>query len=525
MLRFAAAESAMRSTVPWAICILAVLVASSQQIFSGGQTTDNFTESQSDVRRAGPSKRSEDSVHVERVENGLIPAVILKGQPTPKMRLGERMAHYKIHGVSMAFFDHGRVRWTRAYGFADVAGKKQVTRDTLFQAGSVSKPIAALAALRLVQDGRLSLDEDVNIKLRSWKVPDNEFTAEQKVTLRRILSHSAGLTVHGFPGYESGEQKPSIVQILNGEKPANSAPVRVDAVPGTSWRYSGGGYVVMQLLLTEITQTAFPHMLHDLVLQPAGMTHSTYEQPLPENLSGFAATPYLTNGEPVQGGWHSYPEMAAAGLWTTPSDLARLAIEVQKEYAGTSSKILSQETMRQMLTHQKGDWGLGFDLGPPGGAQRFGHSGDDAGFQCELVAYIGSSQGVAIMTNSDNGYRLTAEVIRAISNEYGWPDYKPKERGLAKIDPSLLGLYVGTYERPDIGNQVVSVKNNRLYLQEKPLGPEPEELFPDSDTEFFILSNDVTFSFQKDGRGLVSKLVTHIGGEAREANRIFPVQQ
>jgi CubicO group peptidase (beta-lactamase class C family) len=193
------------------------------------------------------------AARISRIESGLLPAVIIKGQPPAPMKMADRMTHYKVPGVSVAFFDKGQIIWTKTYGLADVGSKKPVTPDTLFQAASISKPVAALAALRLVQDGKLSLDEDVNIKLRTWRVPDSEFTVKEKVTVRRILSHSAGLTVHGFAGYATDESVPTPVQILNGEKPANSDPIRVDVVPGTLWRYSGGGFVVLQTLMSDIT--------------------------------------------------------------------------------------------------------------------------------------------------------------------------------------------------------------------------------------------------------------------------------
>src|SRR5437868_3860885 len=310
-------------------------------------------------KAANAPDSAEQEARIARIENGLLPAVVIKGQPAPTMTVADRMKHYHVPGVSVAFFEQGQIAWTRTYGFADVAAKAPVTPETLFQAASISKPVSALAMLRLVQEGKLNLDEDVNAKLRAWKVPENEFTKEQKVTLRRIVSHSAGLTVHGFPGYASDAAVPTTIQILNGEKPANTDPIRVDSVPGTIWRYSGGGFVIMQLLLTEITGKTFPQLMRDLVLQPAGMTHSTYEQPLPRNLASSGATAYRNSDEPVTGGAHTYPEMAPAGLWTTPSDLAHAAIEVQNEYAGKSTKILLQGLMRQMLTRQKDDWGLG----------------------------------------------------------------------------------------------------------------------------------------------------------------------
>lgn len=460
------------------------------------------------------------SARISHIENHLLPAVVIKGRPAAAMTVAGQMARYKVSGVSVAYFDHGQILWTRTYGFADVAGKKPVTPETLFQAASISKPVAALAMLRLVQDGKLSLDEDVNVKLQAWKVPENEFTKEQKVTLRRIVTHSAGLTVHGFPGYASDEAVPTTVQILNGEKPANTDPIRVDVVPGTIWRYSGGGYVIMQLLMTEVAEKPFPRIMHDLVLGPAGMSHSTYEQPLPKNMTASASTPYRGDGEAVKGGPHTYPEMAPAGLWTTPSDLTRLAIEVQNEYAGRSAKILSQEMMRQMLTRQKGDWGLGFGLGNEGAKLHFGHGGANEGYRCDLQAYAETGQGVAIMTNSDSGDLLASEYLRAVAKEYNWPDFQPIERTVAKVDPAVFDAYAGSYEIPNMGGITVSTKDGRLYIQAGPLGSEPQELLPESDSKFFMLSRDVTFEFQKDEKGAVSKLIIHAGPQSLEARKL-----
>src|SRR5580704_1784569 len=392
VIRFAPMRSHMRSTTTKTLILLTAVFAflgaadSISSLLSPKLSASNLSSAQA----ADPAL----AARISRIESGLLPAVIIKGQLPKPMTIADRMAFHKVPGVSVAFFDHGQVLWTRAYGFADVASKKPVSPNTLFQAASISKPVAALAALRLVQDGKLTLDEDVDVKLRTWKVPDNEFTVKEKVTVRRILSHSSGLTVHGFAGYASDEPVPTVVQILNGEKPANSDPIRVDIVPGTLWRYSGGGYVVLQTLLSDVTGKPFPQIMSELVLRPAGMTHSTYEQPLPKNRAQEAATPYRSNGDPVKDGWHTYPEMAPAGLWTTPSDLARMAIEVQSEYTGKSSKILSQGMARQMLTRQMGTWGLGFGLESPGGKHTFGHGGANEGFRCNLETYTNSGQGL-----------------------------------------------------------------------------------------------------------------------------------
>ena len=464
---------------------------------------------------------SDASARISRIENGLLPAVVIKGAPAKPMTISERMAFHKVPAVSIAFFDHGQIVWTKTYGYADVAAKTPVTPDTLFQAASISKPVTALAALRLVQDGKLSLDEDVNVKLKTWKVPENAFTQTEKVTIRRILSHSAGLTVHGFPGYASDEIVPTVVQILNGEKPANTEPIRVDVIPGTLWRYSGGGYVVLQTLMSDVTGEPFPQIMRELVLQPAGMTHSTYEQPLPKDRAAEVATPYRANGEPVKGGPHTYPEMAPAGLWTTPSDLAKMAIEVQKEYAGQSAKILNQSMAKQMLTHQIGAWGLGFALETPGRTPHFGHGGANEGYRCDVEAYTDSGQGVAIMTNSDSGGELYSEILRGIAKEYGWPDFHPAEHTLIKINPASFEPYVGTYEVAGTGKLTVTLKSNSLYLQADPLGPEPQELFPDTPNSFFVMSGDITFTFDRlAATGPVYQLTIHAGPQTLEAKKL-----
>src|SRR6266404_2008249 len=240
---------------------------------------------------------------ISRIEFGLLPAAIIQGQSLPRMRLTDRMKHYDVPGVSIAVFDNGQILWARGYGLADISAKKPVRPETLFQAASISKSVTAFAALQLVRQGKLNLDEDVNRKLVSWKVPENEFTRNEKVTLRRLLSHTAGLNVASVGGYLAGEPLPTTVQILDGQKPANNEPVRVGRTPGKEFRYSGGGYVAVQLLLTDVTHKSFPELMDDLVFEPLGMTHSTFEVPLRKSLWPEAAKPYASNGTPAEGGW------------------------------------------------------------------------------------------------------------------------------------------------------------------------------------------------------------------------------
>jgi CubicO group peptidase (beta-lactamase class C family) len=471
---------------------------------------------------SGGAAATENDARIARIESGLLPPIAIKGQALTTYNVTERMQHYKVPGISVAFFENGRVVWTRGYGYADVEKKTPITADTLFQAASISKPVASLAALHLVEEGKLSLDADVNTELKTWKVPDNDFTKTEKVTLRRLLTHSAGLTVHGFPGYASDEKVPSVVQVLDGEKPpANTAAVRVDTEPGKTWRYSGGGFTVAQLMMTDATNASFPQLMHDLVLQPAGMTHSTYEQPLPESRRADASTPYRGNGEPVKGGPHTYPEMAAAGLWTTPSDLGRMAMEVEKEYLGRSSKILTPTMAKEYLSVQKANWGLGVSVEGAGPALHFSHGGANEGYRCFFVDFPERHQGVAIMTNSDSGNEISMPIVRAVAKEYGWPDYQVTEKAVASIAPAILASYAGDYSEQNIGKINVSVKDGHLYLKADPLGPEPEEILPESAAEFFMLSQPLKIRFVASKPGKPAEaFVIEAGPQSFTAKRV-----
>ena len=218
---------------------------------------------------------------IRHVETGLVSIPMGEGQAPLQFNLQPLMEALKVPGLSVAVIDDFKLAWAKAYGVTEAGPSKPVTSTTLFQAGSISKPVAATCALYLVEHGKLSLDENVNQELKTWTVPENEFTATQKVTLRRLLSHSAGLTVHGFPGYATDQPIPTLVQIFNGEKPANTAPIRVDLVPGSKFRYSGGGVTIEQQLIMDVTGKPFPQFMHDTVLGPIGMSESTYQQPLP----------------------------------------------------------------------------------------------------------------------------------------------------------------------------------------------------------------------------------------------------
>ena len=457
---------------------------------------------------------------ISRVENGLLPGTIIKGQDA-SMKLAERMAFHKVPGVSIAVINEGKLEWAKGYGVLETKGSNAVTTETLFQAASISKPVAAMASLALVEQGKLSLDENVNSKLTSWHLPDNEFTKSEKVTLRRVLSHSAGLTVHGFPGYGADEGIPTLTQILDGQKPpANTAPIRVDILPGKQLRYSGGGYTVLQQLMIDVTGKPFPDLLQELVLGKIGMTHSTFAQPLPKELEGIAATGHRQDGEAIKWRWHTYPEMAAAGLWTTPSDLALFAIELMESAQGKSSKVLSQKVARQMVTKESGSYGLGVSVGDAQGTKKFSHGGSNEGFTCVLVAYVETGQGAIVMTNSDNGPPLFNEILRAISQEYNWKDNRPRERTTAQIDPATLASYSGQYDA-DGTPVTIGLQSGQLSIQALPLGPAPLKLYPSGEDRFYLLESDnLEVGFVKDKQGKVSELQIQAGPDQATATRV-----
>ena len=297
-----------------------------------------------------------------------------------------------------------------------------VTPGTLFQTGSIAKLVVAVAALHYVERGALDLDSNINQSLVSWQVPENEFTVNEKVTLRRLLSHNAGVTVDGFRGYAFGEQVPGLKQILNGEFPANSPPIRVDLVPGSQYRYSGGGYMIVQQVLEDILGESFPEIIQNTVLEPWGMSASTFESPLPVQLQAIAASGHRADGTAIPGGWHTYPEMGAgAGMWATSSDIAQFAIHLMQAYVGQSDGMLSQAMVIEMLTPQIDDRGLG-PLVHAEGADLFYfmHPGGNDGYKSVLVAYPLRGQGVVILTNGDQGETLWREILNSISIEYGW---------------------------------------------------------------------------------------------------------
>lgn len=446
---------------------------------------------------------------IARIEGNLMPLVIIKNRERHGFTLPERMEYYNVPGVSIAVINDGHLEWAKGYGIADRGTERQVDESTLFQAASISKPVTSVAAMRLVELGKLDLDSDSNQFLTSWKVPDNEFTKRRKVTLRRLLSHSAGLPEEAGPGYGKAEIIPTLLQVLDGTGPSKTAPVRVETIPGTEWKYSNGGYCVVQMMMIDRLGKSFPDIMKELVLAPAGMMSSTFEQQLPEELLDRAATGYRSTGEALEGKWYTYPEMASAGLWTTPSDLCRFTITVLSSFAGIEGALLNQSTAREMLTVQKGSYGLGFRLDDEGEDFSFSHGGGSSGYRCYLLAYPLRNQAAVIMTNSDSGDGLYYEILRTLALEYSWPGYRPIEKEIRPMDAAAMSDLAGNYL---LGDKIVL----RIYVEGDHLRMDAPSnsyrLFPESASKFFDINSGFTMEFVRDSSGIANEIILDRGG-------------
>ena len=380
---------------------------------------------------------------IKAVENHLAPDLVF-GDSLPKLNLQKQMETYGINGLSIAVIKDYKLDWARGYGWADLEEKRPVTINTRFQAASISKSINSLALLKLVEQGKIDLDTDINTYLQSWQFPYDSLSKNKKITLANLLSHTAGISVHGFRGYTVTEERPTVVQILDGVKPANSKAVRSLFEPGLKFQYSGGGTTITQLLLTSITGKRYEEYMQQEILKPLGMSNSFFTQP-PAAGTSELATAY-TNGKAINGKYHVYPEQAAAGLWTTPSDLAKYIIETQLAYKNKSAKILNAVSTQKRLTpYIDSNAALGVFIVKKGDDRYFNHNGGNEGFLCTSYGSLEGGNGVVIMINGDK-YSIIPEVLNSVARVYGWKDfYKPVFKSVYYPPKDTLSKYTGNY--------------------------------------------------------------------------------
>ncbi|HBH49672.1 MAG TPA: serine hydrolase [Bacteroidales bacterium] len=453
-------------------------------------------------------QQQELQARISRIENSIQPTLQIDGEEVPTYSIEDRLKALGIPGISIAVVNDGKVEWAKGYGVADSSANRMVDSLTMFLAGSISKPVSAIRAHQLVEEGKMSLDENINNYLTSWKVPDNEFTTKEKVTLRRILNHTAGLTVWGFPGYDKGDTIPTVVEVLDGK--GNTDSVRVYKEPGESWMYSGGGYTIIQLAITDVDGMPFPETMQQHILDPLGMRESTFENPLPVAYHAIAATGYRGNGDEVEGKWPIYPEMAAAGLWTTPSQLIQYAIEIQKIHQTKTDGILKYETVEEMLTPGMSDHGLG----PGIGEFTFGHGGADEGFRADLTAWKDTPNALVIMVNSDNG-SIISEVKLAIAREYNLPGIEANIKKVVQLPTESLEKYTGKYKIEDLGELEIFELKGHLGAYADFIG-DTIQLLAESDTLFFEKSDGTSFNFSIQGDSVMGFEVDRFTAERVE---------
>ena len=443
---------------------------------------------------------------IKQVEQGLSGRFLVKDEP--KHTLKERMAFYHINGLSIAVIHNYRIEWAKGYGWADSADQRPVTTQTLFQTASISKSLNAVGVLKLVQDGRLNLYTDINKYLTSWKFPYDSLSKGKKITVANLLSHTAGLTIHGVPGYSRGDTLPTLQQILDGRRPANTGAVRSMYEPGIKSEYSGGGTTITQLIVMDITHERYDKFMQDNVLKPLGMNSSFYTQPAPPDKRALLATAYHNDGKEVAGKYHIYPEEAPAGLWTNPTDLSQYIIETQNSYAGRSAKVLTQEyTKLRLSPYVDSSAALGVFVSKIGADTYFQHGGANEGFRSQYYGSIDGGNGVVVMVNSDNG-GILQEVVGSVAVVYGWKGfYEPEVKKVFPLQPAQLKTYEARFKYRGANELylTVSAKSDRLEILQEWDGQKVDFL-PGSSTAFFSPDAGIEIKFIRSDDGSTNAL-------------------
>lgn len=456
---------------------------------------------------------------IKKVENNLSPSIIY-GDSILHLNLEEQMKKYHAKALSIAVIKNYKIEWAKAYGWADEEEKRKATTETRFQAASISKSLNSLGVLKLAEQGKLDTSADINNYLKSWKFPYDDVSKNKKININDLLSHTAGLTVHGFPGYENIGGLPTVPQVLDGQKPANTKAVRSQFEPGKRFQYSGGGTTISQLIVTDITGKKYEEYMWEEVLKPIGMTNSSYQQPPPASVSTKLSTGYYQDGKSVKGKYHVYPEQAAAGLWTTPTDLAKYIIECQLAYEGKSKKVLSQSMMKARMTpYIDKNAALGVFIEDKAGIKYFNHNGGNEAFLCTSYGSLEGGNGFVIMINGEE-FGIIDEVLNSLTQVYGWKGFfNPQLKKVVQVPIDTLRQYVGHYL---LGKDTLSIKmtGNDLFIQQNGQPANGYKMFF-SDNSSFTVSEvpNAVITMLRNSAGEVDTLELKQGGVIR-AKRI-----
>lgn len=439
---------------------------------------------------------NKDSIaQIERIEKNLIPVHYLKGMDHKKS-IPQVMQEDGIAGVSIAFFEKDTITWQKTYGYSNLSDSIKVTPNTVFNGASLSKPVTALAALNLVEKGILTLNDDVNKYLKGWKIPENEFTEQEKVTLKRLIGHRAGFERYVQSSYFPNEALPTIEQMLSGVKPSVDPPVSVVYVPGQKQVYSNPGYSVIEKLIEDVTDKEFDNVINELIFEPCDMNNSSFKQPIPKHLSQQMATGYTNDLEPYP--YKLFPYKAAGGIWTTPTDLANFLVTVLEDHHASTNTILSKRMTDSVFAKTPTRLGFAKIYNQDSPDLLFEHWGSNSGFTCYLLGSLNNKQGVVIMTNSDNGMSLMSYIARAVAVAYDWDFLRP--RVFESIDTNGVDIkkFTGQFKG---GNELLEfqvVEGVLKFLDETGTS---SKLVPVAENIFIQPNNNTLYEFLKNKDG------------------------
>ncbi len=446
---------------------------------------------------------------------GVLPVNPVEGEDV-RWTVEERLAHYNCPGVAVCAFRDNKIVEAAGFGVTTPGGPA-VESETIFAGASISKPLTAVLALQLVDQGRVDLDRPINEYLRSWKLPENDFTRRVPVTLRHLLSHRAGTTVHGFGAYPHDRPAPTLLDVLTGSEPSPTPAVEVDKLPGESVRYSGGGTSIVQLLLEEMNGTDFASLAREKIFEPLGMSRTTFDQPLPEVLRPLAAKGHHVDGRVVNGAYTFTPQLAAGGVYTSGPDYARFMIECRNAWLGRGNVLLSQRTARQMMENQGGgQFGLGWEIFGSGAGKRFAHGGSNEGYQCNTTCNLEQGWGGVVLTNCLSGLMLYYELMNGLAQAFDWQGYMRAPRRIVPIIGDAMQRYVGRYRIVsgiDAPHVDIWVEDGKLHSHIEGLILPPRPIYMDESGRFFTqqVPSETAVEYGPDGRA--QTLISYAAGD------------
>lgn len=456
-------------------------------------------------------RKETDLKHFKNIETNLIPIYSIKGQ-TGKMSVSDFLKNNNIPGLRIVFIDKGKMAWSADYGYANIEKKIKVNANTVFAGASLAKPVAAVTALHFVEKGKIDLDKDINEKLTGWKVPESEFTKTEKVTLRRLLSHTSGLDRQLWSEYLEKDSIPTFEQMLAGEKPSVDPGLRFFNEPGKAHKYSNTGYLIVGELIADVSGQSFADAVDQLVFNPCGMTNSTFQQPLPEQLRNRVATGYSGNLRPFP---HKiYPFGAAGAIWTTPDDLGKFVISLMKDYKTDSHIILSKEISKNVFNRGEGKDKLAFSLWTYKNDIVFRHTGHSLGFTSFIFGSVDKDQAVIVMSNGENTQDLFDHIQRAVAEEYQWDYFRPEFYNAVPIDNKSLKQFTGQFNWED-KFLIITKEDDKLFIL---INSDRYQLIPIAENQFLIPEKSLKFVFPK-GKGTLIE-IWKANGDSSQANKI-----